>query len=175
MKRLIPALFLACFAGTASAQVDILVTGFNNIDDALTVLVNGNTDAAIALTQGDVTGFFRNGNAAFQGFAAELAAGTPALALSQIYRDLTNLGFNTLLPLYQALDGPAMQLAAAGAPLTEPLRAGLEAFAFDLTLTFDGDLLSGQGLSLAAIPLPLGNLDPTTLTALLGGLPLPGL
>lgn len=183
MKRLILVLLLAGFAGTASAQANVLITGFNNVDDALNVLVSGNVDAAIALTQGNVTEFFRNGNHAFQGFATKLASGTPAEPLAEIYVDLTNTGFDTLLPVYQALDGPAMQLAEAGAPLTEPLRAAFQAFDFNLVLDFDesglpllgGGLLGGEGLSLTELPLPLGDFDLATLTGLLGGLPLEGL
>lgn len=180
---------LGGFAGDpASLGPQTLVQSLNNIDDATNALVTGQDfregglrAAALSAVDpdspqtGNVTQMFNNGNAAFQGFAIQLADGTPALPLAFSYRALTNTGYSLLLPVYQQMDGPAQQLVAAGSPLTRPLSQVIAGATFDLTLNIP-ELGLPMG-SAAPVPggLPLGAFGPDSLTMLLDELPLSGL
>lgn len=180
---------LGGFAGDpASLGPQTLVQSFNNIDDAANALVTGQDvrggglrAAALAAVDpdspqtGNVTQMFNNGNAAFQGFALTLAEGTPALPLAQSYQALTNTGYSLLLPVYQQMDGPVQQLAAAGSPLTTPLSQAIASTTFDLTLNAPELGLPTGGAAPVPGDLPIGAFGPESLTMLLGELPLSGL
>lgn len=172
----------------ASLGPQTLVQSLNNVDDAANALVTGQDvrggglrAAALAALDpdspqtGNVTQMFNNGNAAFQGFAIRLADGTPALPLAFSYRALTNTGYSLLLPVYQQMDGPAQQLAAAGSPLTTPLSQAIDGATFDLTLDFPEVALPMAGTAPVPGDLPLGAFGPESLTMLLDELPLSGL
>lgn len=163
MRNLLFAILLAGFSTGVMAQGPQDVTALlGNVPGALTTLVGNDQAAAVSLLDGDVTNFFRNGNNGNIGFVNELTAGTAGEPLAAVIEQLSHTGFNTLLPLYKALDGPAMQLAAAAAPLFDPVKAIIESNPID----------SG---SLASLPLSTDALDPATVTQLLNGASLPGL
>jgi hypothetical protein len=175
MKQLIPALMLLGVTGTSWAQVpslpldafngadlgsalspQILVIGFNNIDDATNAFVSGEGTrgggmraAGLAVLNpdgtegGNVTQGFNNGNPAFQGFAMKLSNGTPASPLADAFAAGTDMVYGLLLPAYIQMDGPTEMLVSAGEPLTRPLYDALIATTFGLDLNFDDSGLPG--------------------------------
>lgn len=195
MKRLIPVLMLVGVTGTTWAQLgnlpgganpagqllngltelgdlnsalssDTLVTGFNNIDDAINALGTGEgyrgdglRGAGLAALNpdgsdgGNVTQGFNNGNPAFQGFAVKLSNGTPAAPLADAYVAGTEMVYSLLLPAYLQMDGPTAMLISAGEPLTRPLYDALMATSFSLDLSFDANGLPSHGAgNLGALP-----------------------
>lgn len=191
MKRFIPIALLAVgMSGTAHAQgPQDVVTLLNNVDGALNGAVSHGQAGTLALLEGDVTNTFNNFEQAQSGFATDLAANTPGEPLAETYDQLSRDGYEALVPLYQQLDGPAMQVADALAPLAEPTSQAVRNFELLLLLEFDAPALPGAGgeagvPGLDGIPgldalgtdaLPLDALDPSTLTALADGGALPGL
>lgn len=163
MRRLFLGLALAAFASIAPAQgLNTLVTGLNNIDDAVNALITGQGNpssgllgSGVALLNGNITQTFNNGNIAFHGFFIELTEGTPATPLAEAYVRFSNAAYQALLPLYQALDGPAMTLTSALGPVTDPLANALQATTFELDLNFEGSTLPGlASLQSGGAPLP---------------------
>lgn len=162
MKRMIPALLLAGVAGTSWAQIplgslgsalspNILLSSFNNIDDATNALVSGDgyrgdgiRGAALAALNpegtegGNVTQGFNNGNPALQGFAVKLANGTPVSPLADAYVMGTDMVYDILLPAYLQMDGPTAMLVAAGEPLIRPLYDALMGAMFSIDLNVEG-------------------------------------
>lgn len=162
MKRLLLGITLAVFASAASAQgANALVSGLNNIDNAVNALVTGAGNpstgflgAGAELLNGNVTQTFNNGNIALQDFVATLVHGTPAEPLAAAYVDTSNAGYAALLPLYQALDGPARSLTSALSPVTDPLAQAMRSAAFDFHLDFHGSGLPGLAGLLGDASLP---------------------
>lgn len=168
MRYLLAGLALAAFAGAAPAQgVNTLVTGLNNIDDAVNALISGRstpggglTSAGVALLNGNVTQTFNKGNHALQGFATELTHGTPAAALADVYVRGTNAVYDALLPLYRALDGPASTLTNALSPVTDPLANAIQATSIELELEFEQSALPGlSSQTSSGTGIPLGALQ----------------
>ncbi len=86
------------------------------------------------------------------------------------------MGYEALVPVYQQLDGPSMQVADALSPLGDPKAEAIPGFDFDLTLEFAAPELPGaDALGAGDLPLSADTLDPATVTALLEGGTLPGL
>lgn len=169
MKRyVLPALLAVGFSAGASAQgPEDVVTALNNIDGAVNNLVGNLQGSSVSLLSGNATATAEGLNASLTGLAVDLSAGTPGAMLG----DLAVQGGDQLLaalqPVTGAMDGPAAQLAALGAPLAEPTIDAIEGFEFDLSLEFVAPGLPGAG----GLPLPgVGGLPG------LDGLPaLPGL
>lgn len=151
MKPLLLGMVLVIFAGTACAQgANVLVTGLNNIDNAVNALITGQGNpstglmgSSVELLNGNITQTFNNGNIAIQSFAATLTHGTPTEPLSAAYFSTSNAVYAALLPLYQALDGPARTLTSALSPVTDPLAHAIQATSFELGLNFNDSVLPG--------------------------------
>lgn len=163
------------FSTAAQAQgPGTVVTLLNNLDGALNGATMGLQDAALAYIDGDITNTFNNFEQGQSGFVTDLAADTPAEALAVPYNELSRATYDALVPLYQQLDGPSMQVADALSPVGDPLAQAIGGFNFELNLDFAKPALPG-GNDLGLAELPLGSLDPSTATALLNGANLPGL
>lgn len=134
-----------------------------NLDGTLTSALQGDASAAsLQLADTAATLFI------------DLAAGTPAESLARSGASLSRTLGDLSLALTGTIDPLTMQLAAAGAPLTEPL--------IELVHGLFGDGLSNFSILLpaggdSALPLTglFNGLSLDALTGLLGGLTLPGL
>jgi len=191
MKRLaLPVLLVFGFAGNAAAQgPEDVFTLLNNVDGAVNNLVPNAQGTATTLLNGSATGSGEGLNATLGCLATDLAVGTPGEPLAAALSDGGDQLVAAAQPLTSALDGPAGQLAAAGAPLADPAKAAINSVEVDVSLQFNQPALPGGGAGLPGLPslpgtgglpvgdlpLPLDQLDPSTLTALLGGASLPGL
>lgn len=122
MVRSIVAISLLAAAGVAHAgpfsriqpSVNTFLAGSNQFP-------GGMGEASNQFLGGHITEGFRAGRNGFTGLAVGLTDGT-GLDFIGTAAERTHIGiFNTLLPLYMALDGPAEAFAAPGAPVTEPL------------------------------------------------------
>ena len=123
------ALFLA--AGSASAQSLSFAPLANNFAPAVSTLLIGNGQfpggmnaATRSFLNGEITNGFTAGRNGFSGFAVISTRDTALAPLGEGAESLFAAGYDALLPLYLALDGPAVRLAALGTPLTEPLANG---------------------------------------------------
>lgn len=170
MKRyVLPALLAVGFSAGASAQgPEDVVTALNNIDGAVNNLVGNLQGSSVSLLSGNATATAEGLNASLTGLAVDLSAGTPGAMLGDQAVQGGDQLLAALQPVTGAMDGPAAQLAALGAPLAEPAIDAIEGFEFDLSLEFVAPGLPGAG---GGLPLPgIGGLPG------LDGLPaLPGL
>lgn len=171
MKRyLIPTAVALAFAGSAQAQ---------DVAGALNNAVTGLQATGTSFLSGQVEATAGNFTNTVTGLGVDLAAGTPGEALAATGVQTGNTLVDAGGPLYAATEAPASQLAELGAPVTDLL--------IDAINTTDGipglDGLDGlpalPGLpgadALSVDNLPLDTLDPTVVTGLLDGAPLPGL
>lgn len=131
MKRSLLALALLAAAGSASAQMSM-----PNFANALSTYVAGSPQfpggmaaAGQNFLAGNVTRGFEAGRNGFSGFAVLSTEGTPLAPLGTTAEQSSLDFYNTLLPLYLAMDEPAMQLAAMGTPVTVPVSGALGFFA----------------------------------------------
>lgn len=177
MKRyLIAATIALGFSGVAAAQgtEDVFIL-LNNIDNTVNGLVLGLGETGVAYFSGDVSGTAEALGATLTGVAVNLSAGTPGAFLGPMAEQLGNTLVSAGAPLFSALDGPAMQLAALGAPLGEPAIAFIQGIKFDLKLEFEAVALPGiDGLALPSSEAGGLSMLPA-LGDLLGALSLPGL
>lgn len=148
--RLAIAALILGFSSVAAAQ-DGPTAPLTEFPGALLTLVNGGQGALVTLLDGNVTGFFDQGRNSLNGFYFEVLGDTPGEPLAELLAGINDTGFDALLPLYLALDGPAMRLADLGSPLLDPLQ------------------------SLLGVGLPLDAFSPGALTQLLSGASLEGL
>lgn len=174
MKNLLTAALLAGFSTGAMAQgPEDVVASLGNVSGALTTLISGGQSSTVALLDGEVTNFFNTQNDANIAAINLLTEGTPAAPLGALFEQVNTTGYDALVPLYLALDGPAMQLADAGAPVLDPLQSAIGSF--ELPAGGLGSSGSAGGLSLASLPLSADALNADALTQLLSGASLPGL
>ena len=127
MKKILFALTLLAVAGSASAQ--------SRVGSALSTFVSGNTQfpgglaaAGQLFLAGQVTPGFAAGRNGFSGLAVISTQDTPLAPLGLAAEQQFLTFYNTLLPLYLALDRPAAELAAFGVPVTRPLSMGISVF-----------------------------------------------
>lgn len=185
IRNTLTALLLVGFAGTVSAQgPQAVVTALNNVDGAVNNLVGNLQGTSVSLLSGDATGTVNGLNDSLTGLAVDLSANTPASPLGDVAVQVGDQLVAASAPLTTALDGPAGQLAALGAPLAEPAIDAIEGVEFELSLEFVAPDLPGDG---GGLPLPLPGLGDgglpslpgldglPAIPALDGGLPLPGL
>ena len=126
MKRARRAVALLAAASSASAA---------DIGSALSTFVSGNSQfpggvgaAGQLFLAGRITPGFEAGRNGFSGLAVIATDGTPLAPLGLAAEQQFLTFYNTLLPLYLALDKPASELAAFGVPITGPLSMGIAVF-----------------------------------------------
>ncbi|MES1943153.1 hypothetical protein PC39_03482 [Salinisphaera sp. PC39] len=188
IRNTLTALLLVGFAGVVSAQgPQDVVTALNNVDGAVNNLVGNLQGTSVSLLSGDATGTANGLNDSLTGLATDLSANTPASPLGDIAVQVGDQLVAASAPLTTALDGPAGQLAALGAPLAEPAIDAIEGVEFELSLEFVAPGLPGLPGGGGGLPLPLPGLGDgglpslpgldglPALPGLDGGLPLPGL
>lgn len=134
MKRSVLALMLLVFAGSSWGQSQSPNFG-NNFRGAVTTFIGGSsafpggvTAGTVSFLAGDVTNGFRFNRNGFSGLFVLMTQDTPFAPFGRAAERSFNGFYDFLLPTYMALDGPAMRLAAMGAPLTESLSGAVETF-----------------------------------------------
>ncbi|MGQ0699347.1 MAG: hypothetical protein ACT4PZ_14010 [Panacagrimonas sp.] len=125
MKRSMLALVLLVVAGNSWAAGS--GPGLN-VRGALSTFLAGNSQfpnglagSAEAFLAGNITEGFKAGRNGFSGLFVVLTEDTRLAPLGTAAERSFVAFYNILEPLYMALDGPAMRLAALGTPLTKPL------------------------------------------------------
>ncbi|MGQ0622294.1 MAG: hypothetical protein ACT4QA_20655 [Panacagrimonas sp.] len=128
MKRSMLALALLLAAGNSWGQSFSPIFGGGNVRGAVATFLAGDRQfrggmgaSSEAFLAGHVTEGFAFGRNAFSGLFVELTDGTRIEFLGTSAERSFNGFYDALLPLYLALDEPAMRLAALGTPITEPL------------------------------------------------------
>lgn len=159
MKKLsLTALLLLGFAGSAAAQgpQDVVIF-LNNIDNGVNGLVGGLAETTINLMEGEVEATAVSLGGTLTGLAVNLSDRTLLEDLGPAAVDLGNTLVAAGQPLYDALQGPASQLATLAEPLSGPTIALIEAIEFNLVLDIDeaiADSLPIPGLDGLGLPIP---------------------
>lgn len=154
MKRSLLALALLTTAGVAAAQT-VPTFGILNGRGAAAGLLSGTTlfpgglgGSAPFFLAGNTVAGFASGRNGFSSFVVVLTENTPRLdSFATGAVTMFNKTYDTLLPLYVALDGPLMQLAAPAAPLLQPVGVEIVNGAQYLS-----NVLNGPALRLATLP-----------------------
>lgn len=133
MKRSMLALALLAVAGTSWGQTTPHLG--SNFRGAVSTFISGSRAfpggfeaGSLSFLAGNTTrgfAFYRN---AFSGFAVLSTQNTPLDFLGTSAEQSFSAFYAGLLPLYQAIDGPAMQFAALGTPVTEQLTGAIVLF-----------------------------------------------
>lgn len=165
MKRSMLAFVLLAAAGSswAAPPPGLLV---HNVRNSLSVFLAGNSQfrgglaaSSESFFAGRVTDGFKFGRNGFSGLVVLLTADTALAGLGTSAETQFNNFYDTLLPLYQALDEPAMRLAELGAPLMEPLSMVVVNFTTGVARGLNGDGSRRSGASERARLLALPGLD----------------
>lgn len=151
MKNTLIALALLAAAGTASAQATFGLLNPRGAGAALLsgtpTLAGGLGPSAPSFLAGNTVDGFAAGRNGFISAVNVLTFDTPRLAgLANANAALFTRGYQVLLPVYQALDPVLMQIAAPGAPLTQPIGAEIVNGA-----KFLSNLLNGPALRLTTL------------------------
>ncbi len=142
MLRSIIGLMLLAIAGNSWAESRMPNLGVGNFRQAMSVFLQGNSDfpggiagGTDAFLSGQITrGFDLNRNG-FSGFVVLLTQDTPAEFFGSAAQQSFDGFYDTLLPFYEALDGPAEKFASFSGPFAKPFSNAIVSFA----RVFDGN------------------------------------